>query len=141
MYVGLSSFFAHRYDRAIEVFNQAVQLGRGAEWAIWMIGQANEERGDYSTAIESFRTAELAQGGKPELVKQKYDELREAYEKSNQEGYWEKKLEFAQQAFEGGGRLWQALDVAAVYAHLHNREMAFRWQCECRDRCWLSPGR
>ena len=113
VHVALPSFFEHRYDRAIELFERALEVAPGLNWAIWMVGRAHEEKGEYPSAIEAFQRAELAQGSKPDAVNQKYNALRDAYKKLGQDGYWRKKLDFVQREFEGWGAS-QALEVAAV---------------------------
>jgi len=130
--VGLPSFFAHRYDRAIEYFEKAIGVLPNQDWAFKMIGRANEEKGDYAAAIATFQKGDLAPGDKPEVLKpevlkQKYDELRGAYEKSGEDGYWRKKLAFAQSEY-GRWIAWvEALEIAGLYAHLGDADNALEW--------------
>jgi tetratricopeptide (TPR) repeat protein len=74
---------------------------------------------NYTEAIEAFQKAELLAGGKKEVAKNNYDDLRNAYEKSGQDGYWRQKLAFAQNENRN------ALEMARLYAHLGDTEMAF----------------
>ena len=126
VYIGLPSFFSHDYDGALELFKKAIEVVPSLDWAYQMIGRANEEKGDYSAAIEAFQKAELVQNGKPEVVSQKYDELRAAYEKSGQDGYWRKSLEI-ELAAQSDWPWLHALDIAAIYARLDDKEEAFAW--------------
>jgi tetratricopeptide (TPR) repeat protein len=127
VHVGLPSFYARHYGRAIEYFEKAIEVVPSLDWAVWMIGRANEEKGDYAAAVEALQKAELAQGGKPERVKQKYDELRAAYQTSGEDGYWRKKLAFAQSEY-GGWRAWfDAQEIAQIHARLSEADKAFEW--------------
>lgn len=130
--VGVAPFFARRYDRAIQYFEKAIEVLPNQDWAMQMMGRAYEEKGDYPAAIAAFQKADLAPGDKPEFLKpdvvaQTYAELRGAYDKAGQDGYWQKKLEFAQSK-DGRWIAWvEALDRAQLYAHLGYSDEAFHW--------------
>ena len=127
LYIGLPSYFARDYDAAIRHFENAIKMIPNPDWALWLVGRANEEKGNYSAAIEAFRKSDIAGGIEPEKVNQMYDDLNVAYDKSGSEGYWSNRLTVAQSEYDEQSGQWRSLMVAEVYAHLNQRDSAFEW--------------
>jgi hypothetical protein len=47
--------------------------------------------GDYTKAIDNFEKGELLRdGGKVQEIKQRYNDLRRAFQEGRERGYWEK---------------------------------------------------
>ncbi len=55
--LGLSFFFARKYDAAIEQFQKALDMDRNFIWARFFMGWADEQRGLIDKAIEEFQRA------------------------------------------------------------------------------------
>jgi tetratricopeptide (TPR) repeat protein len=55
--LGLSFFFARRYDVAIEQFKKALEMDKNFIWARFFIGWADEQRGLIDKAIEEYQKA------------------------------------------------------------------------------------
>ena len=113
---------AHKYDKAIEVCREAIDLDKNFLPAHWRLVQIYEQKGEFREALEEQkRAAVLAAEDQRRIME--IDLLAKAYAKNGARGYWFKKLELLK-GDPGPGR---SIEIAKVYAQLGQKDAAFRW--------------
>ena len=84
----------------------------------------HEAKGEYPKAIEMFQKWLLSEGTDPRQVGKQVADLKRAYSVDPEQGYWKKKLEFADlQTPWGKARC----DIAIIYLHLGQKDSALAY--------------
>ena len=87
-------YLGRRYDLALEQSHRMSEFAPELPWAHYDIGQIYEWTGRGREAIEEYTKAQEVFGLSPNRLA----ELRTAYQRSGEKGYWRKTLEFCQEA-------------------------------------------
>lgn len=89
------AFYLNRnYDLAIEQSHKTLELAPEMPWSHYDLAQIYEWTGRRREAIEEYTKAQEVFG----LSQNRLAELRTAYQRSGEKGYWRKTLEFCQEA-------------------------------------------
>ncbi len=89
------AFYLNRhYDLGIEQSHKALELAPEMPWPHYDLGQVYEWTGRHQEAIEEYTKAQEAFG----LSQSRLTQLRKAYLRSGEKGYWQKTLEFCLEA-------------------------------------------
>ncbi len=87
---------ARQEDNAIAQANKILELDAGWHQAYEWRGAANESKGNYHAALDDFEKANELSGksnDKKERARNEFEQVRAAFEKSGEQGYWQKSLE------------------------------------------------
>lgn len=128
-------FCARRYDKAIQVIEEALYMNPSFFPAHGQLLSSWEQAGDYRKAIEEFRQARLLSGMDQKSVEQEADALTKALTKNGERGYWQEQLRYALATFDPTSH-YGYWDIAEDYARLGNADESFRWiekACQVRD--------
>lgn len=87
-------YFARRYDLTVQQSRKSLELAPEFPWAHYDLGLVYERTGRAREAIQEFMKAEELLG----MSQDRLAELRKAYQKSGEKGYWRKSLEFCRKA-------------------------------------------
>jgi TolB-like protein/lipoprotein NlpI len=117
--LGAAYYFGRQDDRAIEQFRKALELDPEFGFAHRYLMDVYAEKGMFREAIEEFIKGGYLEEGTAEGTA----ELREAYARRGEQGYWGKRLELAQKS--AAHRYVPPSRMAHVYAHLGERDKAF----------------
>jgi tetratricopeptide (TPR) repeat protein len=110
---------ARDYQRAIAKFDEVLTMQPANRQRIWGLRLAAYcGIGDFVKAIEVEREAALLNGGDPGAVNERFDALRQAFEKNGAGSYWKQKLEWAKK------NQGQPMPLAALYARVGDRDHA-----------------
>jgi eukaryotic-like serine/threonine-protein kinase len=115
---------AHRYDEAISQFRKVIEMHPGHPAAYFRLIDAYYSKGMFEEAIEERRKLGFLMGIPPEQVEKRNGELKEAYRKAGERGYWEKLLEIEQENARRGNREVAPLELAPFQVRLGNKEQA-----------------
>jgi TolB-like protein/DNA-binding winged helix-turn-helix (wHTH) protein len=89
------AFYLNRhYDLATEQSRKTSELAPEYPWSHYDLGQIYEWTGRHREAIEEYNKAQEIFG----LSQNRLEELRTVYAQSGEKGYWQKTLEFCQEA-------------------------------------------
>jgi TolB-like protein/DNA-binding winged helix-turn-helix (wHTH) protein len=87
-------YLDHHYDLATEQSRKTLELSPEMPWSRYDFGQIYDATGRSREAIDEYIKAQEAFGLSPSRLA----ELRMAYQRSGEKGYWRKTFEFCQQA-------------------------------------------
>jgi DNA-binding winged helix-turn-helix (wHTH) protein/TolB-like protein/Tfp pilus assembly protein PilF len=117
---------ARQYDKGIAQANKTLELDAGWKLAsAWLIAN-NECKGDYAAAIDaSEKLVENQQLSDEERQTQRREikELREVFEKSGVNGYWQKQLEI-EKRLQAKNKVQAFYYLAIIYANLGDKANA-----------------
>jgi tetratricopeptide (TPR) repeat protein len=135
MEMGLAHYFARQNDQAIEQARRAIGVDPASYWSHMVLGWAEEQRGEFSAAIQEFTEAKRLSLGE---ISQVIGSLGHASALAGQR----------QQALDAIAALQQLskhsyvspYDFALIYAGLGDKENALLWlEKAYDDRCgWLA---
>ncbi|MDQ3258445.1 MAG: tetratricopeptide repeat protein, partial [Acidobacteriota bacterium] len=114
-------YFSRRYDEAIEQCRKTLELDPGFHTVYGYLGSAYEQKGQYAEALAAQMEANALRGGSPETVAA----LRGAAEAGGWRGYWQKRLEVAQELSKQ--EYVSPYQIAGIYARLGEKEEALQW--------------
>ncbi len=114
-----------KYDAAIEDARKLLDMDRQNGLARWIMNMAYERKGDFSKAIALQEETAVLYGAPKEAAAQSAERLRSAYKSFGPPGYWRVNLE--RQRLEWRKKPGEPYDLAALYAHVGDREHAFVW--------------
>lgn len=84
---------AHRYDEAIAQYQKTLEIEPTFEVALEHLSDTYLLKGMYEEAIDLNQKRALFRGGQPAQVEKYAAELKQAYHKSGEKGYWQTLLE------------------------------------------------
>ena len=116
-YVALGSTYiaVHRYDDALAQFQKAREIE--PNFPVGFLDLTYELKGMYEQLIDERRKA----GSLSEKVAA---DLKEAYRTSGERGYWQKRLELAEESARAGNREVKPFEMARLQLQLGNKEQA-----------------
>ena len=120
-------FYAGQFDEAAEQLHQALKLDPNYALALEQLVEVHEERGEFPEAIETLQKGNIADGVEPAKAAQISEQLHRAISKAGAQGYWQKRLELANQEPNLGGDLY---NLAVIYVHLDEKDSVF----ECLEK-------
>ncbi len=118
---------ARRYDEALAEIHKAIEMDPGFPMAHGVLAGIYLDKGMYQESIQEQAKAMTLRGRPQEYVTQRTQALLDGLRQKGVKGYWEKRLELAQN---GNGNLNEQVDpveVAALYVELGQKDEAFRW--------------
>jgi tetratricopeptide (TPR) repeat protein len=126
MNVGLRYLNARRYDEAIVQFKRLIETEPTYPNSYWFLGEIYADRGMYEEALDLWCKGDvLFKIHTTESCERENTAIREAMKKEGAMGLWRKSLERNLKDYEKG--TVSAMYVAASYAKLGEKELAFEW--------------
>jgi len=126
--IGLSYYFAGKYDLAIGQLRRALDMDQNFSAAHRILEAIYEQKGMYADAIHEYEISRILSGKNPELVKRQAAELAEAYGSGGAESYWRKRLDLLREKNNAS-----SYSVAQVHAMLGKLDDAFVWLGKAYD--------
>ena len=118
---GLPFYFTRQYARAIEAYQQAVQMDPNFAPAHFALRDVYELQGRFDEAAKEFRKGVALSGGSDLTV----DPVARALGEQGPQGYWQKRLDLA---LHGPKQLRPTpTQVANLYAALGDKKHALEW--------------
>jgi len=127
-------YFTRQYDRSIEQSKKILEMDANFGWGYGFLWLAYKEKGSLKEAVEAHIKNDELFGESQENIKAR----REAFIRSGWQGYWLKWIE--QNEGSAKWQVMQALDKAAVYTEVGDRERAIKFlqeSFEKRERWFL----
>jgi tetratricopeptide (TPR) repeat protein len=124
---GRAFYYAHQYDKAIDVFRQTIELDPNYPVVYNWLGPLYEKKGMTDEAIAAYLKQDGLEGASPDAIRA----LHTAYASSGLRGYWRKLREILKD--EPNTSYQTAYDMALVYAHLGNKDQALRYLNDLYD--------
>ena len=122
-------YYAQRYDESVSQYRKSIELDKKLLQPREGLVQALIMKKKYLEAISEYELLAKIEG-RFEEEEPAIKEVREAYIKNGEKGFWEKKLEFDLQ-----GGTESAFEIARDYAVLGQIDKAFEWLDLCfKDR-------
>jgi lipopolysaccharide biosynthesis regulator YciM len=116
---------ARQYDQALEQLRKTIEMDKNFGEAHLSLANVYQRKGMYREAIEERQTGLVLLGRDPEILARRATALKAAYEKAGARGYWQERLNQAQENWNQGRGL--ASEVARCYARLEEKDEAFTW--------------
>jgi TolB-like protein/Flp pilus assembly protein TadD len=133
--LGCPYLYSRDYDRAIEYFSKAVEMGTDFPFAHFALAEGLDRKGRYSEALEAHKKAielarrgqafDLAGGDAPRAWYALTGRLQNTYVALGGPNYWQRRLESTKQSYEHGTTT--ATAVAEIYAIIGDNEQALAW--------------
>jgi len=120
-------FYAGQFDEAAEQLHQALKFDPNYVLALEQLVEVHEERGELPEAIQTLQKGNIADGVEPAKAAQISEQLHRAISNGGTQGYWQKRLELANQGSNLGGDLY---NLAVIYVHLGEMDSVF----ECLEK-------
>jgi serine/threonine protein kinase/tetratricopeptide (TPR) repeat protein len=115
---------SNRVDDAISQYKKTLEIDPTFAAANNNLSNAYFLKGMYEEGIEEQRKRQLLLGRPPEQVEKNTAELRDAYRKSGERGFWQKWLEIARQNRQARNSEIAPLDLARFQIGMGNKEEA-----------------
>ncbi|MCA1628969.1 MAG: tetratricopeptide repeat protein [Acidobacteria bacterium] len=123
--VGSILYKARRFDEAAEQLKKTVDMDKNFSRAHRNLAHLHLQRGEFESAIEEQRLADVLAGSDPEAAARRADALRGAYAASGAQGYWRARLELLKE--EMAGSRVSPYSIASAYARLGEEGAALEW--------------
>ena len=118
---GWRLYLAREYDRAIAQLHETLEMDPNYEWAHLVLGQAYEEKGQYTSALEELKKAVELAHGSPLMI----SALAHAYARSGNSA--DALALLAQLQARSKKEYVSPFYIAVVYLGLGNNEQALSW--------------
>jgi tetratricopeptide (TPR) repeat protein len=121
---------AGRYDQAIVQLRKTIELDKNFPLTYRVLRDAYEYKHLFQEAIAEDEVAAVTQGDSLEQARRASGILREAYTSTGERGYWQARLQRAEQKLHEGTSInydespWR---IASLYAHLGDRHSVEQW--------------
>jgi serine/threonine protein kinase/Tfp pilus assembly protein PilF len=122
--LGRAYYAAQRYDEAIAQYKKALELNPDFWGARLYLMKAHYAKGMYEEVLAERRKGRVPDGVSAEQVEKRMAALKEALRKSGARGFWEKSLEFEQEAADRRKTELPPLVLAEYQIRLGDREKA-----------------
>jgi tetratricopeptide (TPR) repeat protein len=127
-YMGNTYLYAGEYEKALQQFQRTIDLDPTFPLAHFFFANLLPEIGEYEQAIQEILKGELLAGASPEEASTHATQFQRAFQTGGPKGYWQKNLEVTLKEYQqAGARFFPALDVAAAYARVGDKQKALEW--------------
>ncbi|HKS26782.1 MAG TPA: protein kinase [Pyrinomonadaceae bacterium] len=113
-------------DKAAEQLKKAIALEPNFARTHLFLSFAYEDKGTFEEAIQEFQKTTMLTGTPPDVAEKLAGALREAYKTGGVKGYWQKKVEIAEDFYRRGADI-PPTALAAVHARAGDHERALEW--------------
>ena len=118
---GLPFYFTSQYERAIEQYQQVVEMDPSFAPVHFALRDVYELEGRFDEAVKEFRKGVALSGGSDEMV----EPVARAFAHRGPQGYWRERLDLA---LRGPSKLRTTpTQIANLYAALGNKKQALEW--------------
>ena len=126
--MGNTYMWAGEYNKAVEQFRSALELDPAFPMTHFFYSACLENMGKYEEAIAEKQKGELLVGASAAEVEAEAKEFRNALQSGGPKEYWAKILEVTLKQYQqAGSRYSPALEVAAAYARVGDKQKAMEW--------------
>ncbi len=123
--LGFVLYHSRQYDQAIEQCRKTIEMDPNFAKAHDYLSMFYDAKGMYEEAIVEFQTWRTLSFGNQDIQAGMAAELREAYRSSGARGYWQKRLDWANEASK---RTYvPSFQMARFYARLGDKERTFEF--------------
>jgi serine/threonine protein kinase len=110
------------YTKALEYYLKASRFRPNSSWGQDRVGRAWQAMGQYLKAIDEFEKSALIDGADKAKTTKSFDQLRDAFRKNGEKGYWEERLRRTETKPKSEF-YWKAV----IHVHLGHTNEVFRW--------------
>lgn len=120
--IGLSHYFAGRYDLAIAQLQRALDMDQNFAAAHRVLQASYEQKEMYSDAIREYEANRISSGKNSDRARKQSAELAEAFRSGGSEGYWHKRLDLLRKNSNAS-----SYSLAQVHAMLDEPDDSLLW--------------